>query len=148
MRKYGELEKLLRKVATWIKSEGRKVLKEGENEITPAQFDVLQSVFWQEHMTMTCLSKRLGVAKSTVTGLVNKLRQEELVKYTVSSEDKRVRLLKITEKGEGVIQEVIDRRIKFVEDMFSDIDPYLVDEFRQVLRIVVQNVSENQANED
>jgi len=148
LRKYGELEKLLRKVATWIKSEGRKVLKEGENEITPAQFDVLQSVFWQEHMTMTCLSKRLGVAKSTVTGLVNKLRQEELVKYTVSSEDKRVRLLKITEKGEGVIQEVIDRRIKFVEDMFSDIDPYLVDEFRQVLRIVVQNVSENQANED
>jgi len=148
LRKYGELEKLLRKVATWIKSEGRKVLKEGENEITPAQFDVLQSVFWQEHMTMTCLSKRLGVAKSTVTGLVNKLRQEELVKYTVSSEDKRVRLLNITEKGEGVIQEVIDRRIKFVEDMFSDIDPYLVDEFRQVLRIVVQNVSENQANED
>jgi DNA-binding MarR family transcriptional regulator len=117
-------------------------LKEGDNEITPAQFDVLQSIYWHENLTMTSISKRLGVAKSTVTGLVNKLKDERLVDYKISDEDRRVRRLKITEHGEEVIKEVIKRRITFVEKMFSTIDPYLVDEFRQVLRIVVKTCDE------
>jgi DNA-binding MarR family transcriptional regulator len=91
---------------------------------------------------MTSISKRLGVAKSTVTGLVNKLKDERLVDYKISDEDRRVRRLKITELGEEVIKEVIKRRITFVEKMFSTIDPYLVDEFRQVLRIVVKTCDE------
>jgi DNA-binding MarR family transcriptional regulator len=91
---------------------------------------------------MTSISKRLGVAKSTVTGLVNKLKDERLVDYKISDEDRRVRRLKITEHGEEVIKEVIKRRITFVEKMFSTIDPYLVDEFRQVLRIVVKTCDE------
>ncbi|MEA1884377.1 MAG: MarR family transcriptional regulator [Thermotogota bacterium] len=142
MEKYEELEKLMRKISAWIKAEGRMALKEGDNEITPAQFDVLQSIYWHENLTMTSISKRLGVAKSTVTGLVNKLKDEKLVDYKVSDEDRRVRRLKITKHGEEVIKEVIKRRITFVEKMFSTIDPYLVDEFRQVLRIVVKTCDE------
>jgi DNA-binding MarR family transcriptional regulator len=64
------------------------------------------------------------------------------VDYKISDEDRRVRRLKITEHGEEVIKEVIKRRITFVEKMFSTIDPYLVDEFRQVLRIVVKTCDE------
>ena len=40
--KYKELERSLRRLAAWIKAEGRKVIKEGNYKITPAQFDVLQ----------------------------------------------------------------------------------------------------------
>ncbi len=142
MEKYAELEKLMRKISAWIKAEGRMVLKEGDNEITPAQFDVLQSIYWEENLTMTNISKRLGVAKSTVTGLVTKLKAEKLIEYNISEEDRRVRRLKITEHGERVIKEVIRRRIKFVDKMFSTIDPFLVDEFRQVLRIIVKSTDE------
>lgn len=142
MEKYAELEKLMRKISAWIKAEGRMVLKEGDHEITPAQFDVLQSIFWEENLTMTNISKRLGVAKSTVTGLVTKLKGEKLIEYRISEEDRRVRRLKITKHGEEVIKEVIRRRIKFVEKMFSTIDPFLVDEFRQVLRIIVKSCDE------
>jgi DNA-binding MarR family transcriptional regulator len=91
---------------------------------------------------MTNISKRLGVAKSTVTGLVNKLKEDELVDYKVSEEDRRVRLLTITEHGESVIKGVIERRIQFVEKMFNDIDPFLTDEFRKVLRIIVKSFEE------
>jgi DNA-binding MarR family transcriptional regulator len=143
MNKFSELEILMRKINAKIKAEGRMVLKENsEFEITPAQFDVLQSVYWHETQTMTNISKRLGVAKSTVTGLVNKLKEDELVDYKVSEEDRRVRLLTITEHGESVIKGVIERRIQFVEKMFNDIDPFLTDEFRKVLRIIVKSFEE------
>ena len=67
--KYAELERSLRRLAAWIKAEGRKVIKEGNYKITPAQFDVLQRVYWGDS-TMSNLSNRLGVAISTITGLI------------------------------------------------------------------------------
>ncbi len=146
MDKYVELEKILRKLAGWIKAEGRKVIKEGNYNITPAQFDVLQWINWS-NSTMTELSMKLGVAKSTVTGLVNKLKEEGYVEYSVSDEDRRVRDLKITESGKIIIERVISRRTEFVEQLFSTIDPFLVDEFRKVLRIIA-NTLEIQSRSD
>jgi DNA-binding MarR family transcriptional regulator len=149
MEKYSELEILMRKISAKVKAEGRMVLKEDpESEITPAQFDVLQSVYWLEIQTMTHISKRLGVAKSTVTGLVTKLKDEGLVDYKISEEDRRVRLLTITDHGEIVIKGVIARRIQFVENMFEPIDPFLTDEFRKVLRIIVKSFEDRDRDRD
>lgn len=149
MEKYSELEILMRKISAKIKAEGRMVLKEDPgSEITPAQFDVLQSVFWLKTQTMTRISKRLGVAKSTVTGLVSKLKDEGLVDYKISEEDRRVRLLTITDHGETVIKGVIARRIQFVENMFEPIDPFLTDEFRKVLRIIVKSFEDRDRDRD
>jgi len=138
--KYTELERLLRKLALWIKSEGRKVLKEEKKfQITPAQFDVLQRVYFGQS-SMTDISETLGVAKSTITGLVNKLKKGAFLECTQSEEDKRVKILKVTPLGENLLEEVIKRREIFVEKLFSSVDPYLVDEFRKVLRIVTNTL--------
>ncbi len=144
--KYTELEKSLRKLAAWIKAEGRKVIKEGNYKITPAQFDVLQRVYWGDS-TMSNLSNRLGVAKSTITGLIIKLKNAGYIDYSVLEEDHRVRKVVITPKGKSLIQEVIRRRILFVERLFVTVDPFLTDEFRKVLRIVNNTLDMNEANE-
>jgi len=146
MDKYVELERILRKLAGWIKAEGRKVIKDSDYNITPAQFDVLQWIKWSDS-TMTELSCRLGVAKSTVTGLVNKLKEDGYIEYAVSDEDRRVRDLTITESGSEIIEKVLERRREFVEELFSNIDDYLVDEFRKVLRIVANTIEIQSRNE-
>lgn len=151
--KFDELERLLRKLSAWIKAEGRKVLKEsatvsaleGNYHITPSQFDVLQRAYWGD-TTMTLLSNRLGVAKSTVTGLINKLSELGYIDYSVMEEDHRVRKVEITETGKTLILEVIRRRVLFVEKLFSTVDPFLTDEFRKVLRIVNNTLEMNEAN--
>ena len=145
--KYKELERSLRRLAAWIKAEGRKVIKEGNYKITPAQFDVLQRVYWGGDSTMSNLSHRLGVAKSTITGLITKLKEAGYIEYSVLEEDHRMRKVVITPKGKALIQEVIRRRVLFVERLFVTVDPFLTDEFRKVLRIVNNTLDVNEANE-
>lgn len=96
---------------------------------------------------MSNLSHRLGVAKSTITGLITKLKEAGYIEYSVLEEDHRMRKVVITPKGKALIQEVIRRRVLFVERLFVTVDPFLTDEFRKVLRIVNNTLDVNEANE-
>ena len=58
-----------------------------------------------------------------------------------------MRKVVITPKGKSLIQEVIRRRVLFVERLFVTVDPFLTDEFRKVLRIVNNTLDMNEANE-
>jgi DNA-binding MarR family transcriptional regulator len=58
-----------------------------------------------------------------------------------------MRKVVITPKGKALIQEVIRRRVLFVERLFVTVDPFLTDEFRKVLRIVNNTLDVNEANE-
>jgi DNA-binding MarR family transcriptional regulator len=140
MNHFEDLERLLRKLSGWVRTEGRKVLKSGDYQLTPAQFDILQKCYFHQDMTMTQLSIDLGVAKSTVTGIVTKLREAKYLDYGVSEEDKRVRNLTITDKGKTLIREVIEARVQFIEELFSQVDPILLSEFHQVLRIIANTL--------
>ncbi len=140
MNHFEDLERLLRKLSGWVRTEGRKVLKSGDYQLTPAQFDILQKCYFHHDMTMTQLSIDLGVAKSTVTGIVTKLREAKYLDYGVSEEDKRVRNLTITEKGKTLIREVIGARVQFIEELFTQVDPILLSEFHQVLRIIANTL--------
>lgn len=140
MNHFEDLERLLRKLSGWVRSEGRKVLKSGEYQLTPAQFDVLQKCYFNQEITMTELSYDLGVAKSTITGIINKLREADYISYGVNFEDKRVRNLTMTPKGKTLIEEVIKSRTRFIEELFSQVDPILLSEFHQVLRIIANTL--------
>jgi len=107
-----EFEKLLREICFMIKVEGRRVLK--NYPITPAQFDLLQSLYFRGPCRMTDLSLKMGIAKSTLSGLVQRLENEGYV-HRGKGKDKRVYLISITEKGKSVIQSVIEKRIAFIE---------------------------------
>ena len=63
---------------------------------------------------MTDLSLKMGIAKSTLSGLVQRLETEGYV-HRGKGKDKRVYLISITEKGKSVIQSVIEKRIAFIE---------------------------------
>ena len=115
-----QLEKILRDVCFRVKVKGREVLK--DFPITPAQFDLLQKIYFSGEQTMTELSKMLGIAKSTTTGLVSRLEKEGFVQRNRKSEDKRIITVGITKKGEDLINRVILKRIEFVEKALKEFD--------------------------
>ncbi len=97
-----QMEKMIREICSKVKSEGRKVLK--EFNISPAQFDVLQTVYFKGPKMLSDISKRLGVTKSTTTGLIRRL---EIAGYLVrekSKKDKRVYVVQITQDGTNIIE--------------------------------------------
>ncbi|RAP00052.1 MarR family transcriptional regulator [Petrotoga sp. 9PW.55.5.1] len=112
-----EMEKLIREICSKVKSEGRKVLK--EVNISPAQFDVLQTVYFKGPKMLSEISKRLGITKSTTTGLIRRL---ELAGYLVrekSKKDKRVFVVAITPQGVTIIEKVIKNRIALMEQVYK-----------------------------
>lgn len=55
--------------------------------------------------TLVKLSQRLGITQATVTPLVDRLVAKGLVKKEVSPNDKRAKLISLTELGRAMVQE-------------------------------------------
>ncbi len=106
-----ELEKILRDICFIIKVEGRLVLK--NYPITSAQFDLLQRLYFKGPMKMTELSTALGIAKSTLSGIVQRLENIGYVSR-IRGKDKRVFMVSVTEVGKTVVRSVIEKRVEFV----------------------------------
>ena len=92
-----EMEKILRRVSMRIRREGRKVLR--DFPITPAQFDVLQVLYFRGEKRMSDISKFLGITKSTTTGLVGRLIEAGFVEKRRSAYDKRSYIIQTSEAG-------------------------------------------------
>ncbi len=112
MREFEEIELLLRKTCFLVKVAGRMVLK--DFELTASQFDILQYLYFEGPQRMTKLSEKMGVTKSTMTGLVARLENCGYVTRERYERDRRVFLVKILPKGEKIIRRVIEKRVDFI----------------------------------
>jgi len=108
------VEKELRYIAAIVKQKGREIVS--QYAITPPQFVALQ---WLEELgdiTIGDLSNRLYLAFSTTTDLVDRMEKNELVKRVRDENDRRVVVVHLLEKGERIIQEVIDKRQQYLQE--------------------------------
>ena len=71
--------------------------------LTPSQFDLLSALFEEGAIPLNRLSERLCCACSNVTGLVDRLERDGLVRRERSLEDRRVILLSLTDKGRELL---------------------------------------------
>jgi len=109
------VEKELRYIAAIVKQKGREIVS--DYAITPPQFVALQ---WLEELgdiTIGELSNRLYLAFSTTTDLVDRMEKNELVKRVRDENDRRVVVVHLLEKGERIIQEVIEKRQQYLQEM-------------------------------
>lgn len=72
-----------------------------ENDLTHVQAHLLRILHGAEGQSMTFkeLENQLAIAQSTVVGLVTRLEKKELVESFRDVSDKRVKRLRLTEKG-------------------------------------------------
>ncbi len=130
------VEKNLRAISTRIRREGRKVLR--DFPITPAQFDVLQVLFFNGEKRMSDISRWLGITKSTTTGLVKRLIDADLVERRRSDKDRRSFIIDISDSGRTLIEKVIDRRVEYLKSVMTEIKSDQV----KALEVIVQNLLE------
>ncbi|WP_217586895.1 MarR family winged helix-turn-helix transcriptional regulator [Lentibacillus saliphilus] len=118
-----ELEKKLRYIAGAIKLNGRKILN--HYPITAPQFAALQWLIDDEDLTIGALSKKIGLAFSTTTDLVDRMENNGLVKRLRDEKDRRVVRIQVQEKGKVIIKEVIKKRQAYLGEVmqsFADTD--------------------------
>ncbi|MEK5147623.1 DNA-binding transcriptional regulator, MarR family [Psychrobacillus psychrotolerans] len=114
------LEKELRHISGIIKQKGREILS--TYTITPPQFVALQWLLELGDMTIGDLSNKMYLAFSTTTDLIDRMEKSELVKRIRDEQDRRVVRIHLLEEGARIIEEVIDKRQQYLEDVLQHFD--------------------------
>ncbi|PIC70799.1 MarR family transcriptional regulator [Sporosarcina sp. P18a] len=125
------MEKDLRYIASIIKEQGRKILK--NSTITPPQFSALQWLLEHGDMTIGDLSNRMFLAFSTTTDLVDRMENSQLVKRVRDEKDRRVVRVHLLPEGIRIIEEVIQKRQEYLQDVLADSNEQEIQRFSELL---------------
>ena len=90
--------------------------------LTVPQLMILHELYHHSEITLTELSERVGLAKSTVSGIVDRLELRGAVKRIKVSENRRIVRISLTEKV-SAIQGKLDVISKnYLAELFNNID--------------------------
>ncbi|MFD1177476.1 MarR family winged helix-turn-helix transcriptional regulator [Paenibacillus puldeungensis] len=76
--------------------------KNGVADIAPSHGDILSLLYHSYGMPISVLAEKINRSQPTVTVLVNKLVRLGYVERKKDDKDKRVTLIRLTEKGESI----------------------------------------------
>lgn len=126
-----KMEKDLRYIASIIKEQGRKILK--NYTITPPQFSAPQWLLEHGDMTIGDLSNRMFLAFSTTTDLVDRMENSQLVKRVRDEKDRRVIRVHLLPEGIRIIEEVIQKRQEYLQDVLVNYSAQEIQQFSGLL---------------
>ncbi|WP_409251558.1 MarR family winged helix-turn-helix transcriptional regulator [Bacillus sp. SCS-153A] len=115
---FADIEKDLRYISSIIKQKGREILN--QYTITPPQFVALQWLFEGGDMTIGELSNKMYLACSTTTDLVDRMEKTELVERVKDNKDRRVVRIHLLQEGERIIEEVIEKRQQYLQEILKN----------------------------
>ncbi|NIK11133.1 MarR family winged helix-turn-helix transcriptional regulator [Alkalibacillus almallahensis] len=138
-----ELEKDVRYISNMVKQRGREILN--HYPITPPQFIALQWLLDSGDLTIGELSKKMYLAFSTTTDLVDRMEKNELIERIRDPKDRRVVRIHLLSKGKDIIDEVIDKRQEYLKDVLSS---YSVEEVETLRRSMTQLFEEMKQQEE
>ncbi|STO13255.1 Uncharacterized HTH-type transcriptional regulator yusO [[Flavobacterium] thermophilum] len=134
-----ELEKLLRYIAANLKQRGREILT--NYPITPPQFVALQWLLEEGDLTVGELSNKMYLACSTTTDLVDRMERNGLVARVRDEHDRRVVRIHLLEKGERIIEEVIEKRQRDLAQVLENFSDEEIVVFERCLRKLHQEMT-------
>jgi DNA-binding MarR family transcriptional regulator len=88
-------------------------------ELSAPQCGILYILNNGEEINQLSLGQELGIDKATMVKNIDKLEKLKLVKRTTDANDRRAKLLSLTEKGKKSVEEVRSSRNKQEERIFS-----------------------------
>ncbi|GAE92673.1 transcriptional regulator [Gracilibacillus boraciitolerans JCM 21714] len=114
-----DIEKELRFISGIIKQKGREILN--NYPITTPQFIALQFLLEEGDLTLGELSKKINLAFSTTTDLVDRMEKNDVVERVKDTKDRRVVRIHLLERGKIIIQEVIKKRQHYLGEVLTNV---------------------------
>lgn len=105
--------------------------------ITPVQYAALQAVHNNPGIDQRTLARSVGFDTSTIAGVVDRLEARGLMQRNASSEDRRVRLLTLTDAGRALLDAVVPSMLLAQQRMLEPLPRAERGEFLRMLRVLV-----------
>lgn len=109
----------------------------GEDSITPVQYAALQTVANSPGVDQRSLARAIALDASTTGGVVDRLEARGLLARFASANDRRVRLLQVTDDGLALLQRLIPVMLKAQERILAPLDVQQGGQFLDLLRQLV-----------
>ncbi|WP_130860106.1 MULTISPECIES: MarR family winged helix-turn-helix transcriptional regulator [Gracilibacillus] len=139
-----DIEKELRYIAGIIKQKGREILH--NYPVTTPQFVALQYLLENGDLTLGELSKKINLAFSTTTDLVDRMEKNDIVKRVKDTKDRRVVRIHLLDKGRKIINEVIEKRQKYLGEVLSNVKGEDMEQLSRLLHLLHQEMKQQNKN--
>ncbi|MBE9159389.1 MarR family transcriptional regulator [Nodosilinea sp. LEGE 06152] len=102
-------------------------------DLTPAQFDVIATLGNTQGMTMGDIGEKTLITKGTLTGVVDRLVQKQLVQRETPADNRRSVVVQLTTAGQAVFEQVFPAHIAHVKERFEQLSPAELETLRVLL---------------
>ncbi|CAM4338838.1 MarR family winged helix-turn-helix transcriptional regulator [Paenibacillus tarimensis] len=136
-----ELTALFKTVIKRFRAEWAKGI---EDDMTVTQFRLLQLLKTEGQKKTMDIAEALMVTPGAVTGMADKLIAGGLVVRKKSELDRRVAYLEITEKGMKRADELLDKQIQTVGNLFRDFPDEDIEHLKRIYKNLLKNLGEKE----
>ena len=116
-----EIQYLVFKVFSVLKKKADSIFK--KHGLTGAQVGVLSRLIEKKGKPMNKISEELWCDVSNITGVVDRLEKQGLVRRATHPDDRRIYLVSITSKGKKALAKTIPRHEKVLIDRIQKLSP-------------------------
>jgi DNA-binding MarR family transcriptional regulator len=114
-------------------------LQEAEPQgVTPVQFAALQALANAPGLDQRSLARSIGLDTSTTGGVVDRLEARGLLARSHNPEDRRVRLLTLTDAGHALLREVVPAMLRAQQRILEPLPAAERKAFQRMLRTLVE----------
>ena len=144
--RYAEcLPYLVDKASVYFRLHGSSVLHRLGSDLTIDQFIALDAIALSSDICQRDLAKILLKDRSNVTRIVSILEKKSLIKRISTTKSKRpVKMIKITEKGQKVVDELSPVLKGDLKDFTSSFSANDLEQFVDTLNKIISKISENE----
>ena len=107
--------------------------------ITRAEAPILLTLYSGDGVTQEYISKCYHLNEATVTRTVKRMENKGIVERKSDSEDKRKKLLFITDDGRKIAEELIRIQDEFENELFSSFSDDELDAFKKLTDKLLEN---------
>ena len=110
--------------------------------VTLPRFDLMAQLFREpDGLRLGELSKRMMVTNGNVTGLIERLSREALIRRETADGDMRVCVVKLTPAGRAVFADMAAAHERWVAELFAGIRRHEIDVLMAGLAVVKQSIA-------
>lgn len=106
--------------------------------VTPVQFAALQAVHQQPSLDQRSLARTIGYDTSTIAGVIDRLEKRGLMQRQAAPGDRRVRLLRITPEGVGLLAQIQPAMLRAQVRMLAPLPEDDRPRFMAMLQVLVR----------
>jgi DNA-binding MarR family transcriptional regulator len=111
-------------------------------KVTLPQFDVLSELeHASDKLTMSQLSKELMVSNGNITGVIDRLEKNGLVKRTRPDHDRRIQFIELTATGAGEFKRMARCHERWLDELFADVTVNNMNSLQRLLLQLRETVS-------